>query len=659
MQITAEQLIREAKERELEVIAPPPKSKIFDQADLADFQLRKRKEFEDNIRKIRSNVSYWIKYADWEELQGEIDRARSVWERALDVDPQNMTFWIKYVEMEIKAKQINHARNIFDRAVTLMPRANQMWYKYVHMEEMLNQFGLCRQVFERWMQWNPEEQAWQSYINFETRCGELENARQIYAKFVVAHASSQNWIRYAKFELRNGNVAEARGVYERAVEYFGKEYTDAELILAFAQFEEKVKEIERARVILQYGKENLADENQRQKIANEYAVFQKKHGTKQEIKNAILDKRWAAYKAELGANPLNFETWFDYLLLTEANYGHEDTTELYEQAIANVPPGRSKESWSRYIYLWIYYAVFTEHDCKNAPRASQIYEKCLDVLNSRKICFSKLWIHYAKCLIRNGQLDKARKKLGYSIGLWPKPKTFREYIAIESELLEFDRCRKLYEKWLEVTPGMAIVWIKYYELEKLFGETDRARAILKAAVDFPGLNTPELVWKTWIDYETELGNLPSVRHIYEMLLERTNHPKVWISYSNFERKHGSVISTRKIFNKACQKFQQIASDALKDPSLAPEDFDSTEHSEERAQIFDEWLKWEQEVGDAAQIDRLQARMPNRVKKRRQLFSSDGAESGWEEYYEFIFPDDEAAKPNIKLLSMAKKWKSGS
>ena len=49
-------------------------------------------------------------------------------------------------------------------------------------------------------------------------------------------------------------------------------------------------------------------------------------------------------------------------------------------------------------------------------------------------------------------------------------------------------------------------------------------------------------------------------------------------------------------------------------------------------------------------------MPRRVKKRRQLTTDTGADAGWEEYWDYIFPEEEAAKPNIKLLEMAKKWK---
>ena len=33
-----------------------------------------------------------------------------------------------------------------------------------------------------------------------------------------------------------------------------------------------------------------------------------------------------------------------------------------------------------------------------------------------------------------------------------------------------------------------------------------------------------------------------------------------------------------------------------------------------------------------------------------------SDAGWEEYYDYIFPDDEANMPNFKLLQMARNWK---
>lgn len=131
IQITAEQLLREAKERDLEILPPPPKQKISDPAELADYQMRKRKTFEDNIRKNRTVMSNWIKYALWEESQKDIQRSRSVFERALDVDHRNITVWLKYAEMEMRNRQVNHARNLWDRAVSILPRVNQFWYVHI------------------------------------------------------------------------------------------------------------------------------------------------------------------------------------------------------------------------------------------------------------------------------------------------------------------------------------------------------------------------------------------------------------------------------------------------------------------------------------------------------------------------------------------------
>jgi len=49
---------------------------------------------------------------------------------------------------------------------------------------------------------------------------------------------------------------------------------------------------------------------------------------------------------------------------------------------------------------------------------------------------------------------------GTSIGKCPKDKLFRGYIELELQLREFDRCRKLYEKFLEFSPENCTTWMK-------------------------------------------------------------------------------------------------------------------------------------------------------------------------------------------------------
>lgn len=60
MQITAEQILREAKDLQ-EQDFKPPKQKITDQTELDEYRLRKRKEFEDLVRRVRWNSSIWVK----------------------------------------------------------------------------------------------------------------------------------------------------------------------------------------------------------------------------------------------------------------------------------------------------------------------------------------------------------------------------------------------------------------------------------------------------------------------------------------------------------------------------------------------------------------------------------------------------------------------
>ena len=38
--------------------------------------------------------------------------------------------------------------------------------------------------------------------------------------------------------------------------------------------------------------------------------------------------------------------------------------EVYERAIANIPPAEEKKLWRRYIYIWINYALYEELGAK-------------------------------------------------------------------------------------------------------------------------------------------------------------------------------------------------------------------------------------------------------------------------------------------------------
>lgn len=88
VQISAEQLLREAVDRQ-ETAIQKPTQRFADLEELKEYQGRKRREFEDYIRRNRVRLANWFQYAQWELEQKEFARARSVFERALDVHPNN------------------------------------------------------------------------------------------------------------------------------------------------------------------------------------------------------------------------------------------------------------------------------------------------------------------------------------------------------------------------------------------------------------------------------------------------------------------------------------------------------------------------------------------------------------------------------------------
>lgn len=45
------------------------------------------------------HMGNWMKYASWEASQKEWERARSVYERALDVDYKHQPIWLRYAEV--------------------------------------------------------------------------------------------------------------------------------------------------------------------------------------------------------------------------------------------------------------------------------------------------------------------------------------------------------------------------------------------------------------------------------------------------------------------------------------------------------------------------------------------------------------------------------
>lgn len=683
IQISAEQLLRESADRQ-EALTVDPVVQIHDAEEYQSYLRDRRKHFEDNIRYRREHIGNWVKYAKLEEEHKEYERARSVFERALEVEPRSAELWLRYSQFEMRNEFLNHARNILDRAVQLLPRTDFLWYKYVYMEELVRDIPKCRAVFERWMKWMPDDNAWTAYARFETRCGGgmgYERAEAVMRRYANAYPSAKSFTKFAKWaEYEAKNVDLARTIWEASLsELEPEESKQARVFSRFAAFEERQGEYDRSRVIYKHAivllrleeLDKLSAENhddydisswelqQRKELYKLYLTFEKKHGDRQGIERVLLTKQRREYIERVEQDPYDYDAWFEFAKLEEDNalleadknnnHSRGDPTaarEVYEKAVANTPPGNTgvKEHWKRYIYLWIYYATYEELTNNDLERASEIYQTCLDrVIPHKQFSFAKVWIYAAKLQIRRKNLTSARKILGKAIGMCHggKERIFKEYISIEMSLGEIDRCRALYNNYLKAMPQNCEAWNKYADLEKSLGESERCRAILSLAISQPNLDMPEVLWKSFIDFEIEDGEANHARRLYEQLLEKTSHVKVWISYAQFEAGEigAGMLKARTIFDKA---YNLLKEDGLK---------------EERVLLLDAWRGLEKQKGDTDNVLSVEKRLPRRVKRKRMRKDDDGNDLGWEEYFDYQFPDDDdQGASNLKILEMAAKWK---
>ncbi|KAK7060421.1 NineTeen Complex (NTC) component [Paramarasmius palmivorus] len=677
IQITAEQLLREAQERQ-EGSFRAPRQRVEDFEELHEYRGRKRKEFEERIRRTRGSIKEWLQYANWEASQNEFDRSRSVYERALEVDPRSIQLWHSYTEMELKSRNVQHARNLFDRAVTLLPRVDQLWYKYVYLEELLQNVPGARQVFERWMQWEPDDKAWQAYIKMEERYGELDRASAIYERWVAIRPEPRVWVKWGKFEEDRQKLDKAREVFQTALEFFGDDEQQIEkaqaVFSAFAKMETRLKEYERARVIYKFALERIP----RSKSASLYAAytkFEKQHGTRNTLESTVLGKRRIQYEEELSHDRRNYDVWFDYARLEEGalrDLKEEGATpeeeevavtrvrEVYEQAVAQVPPGNEKRHWRRYIFLWLDYALFEEIEAKDYDRTRQIYQTAVQLVPHKVFTFAKLWLMFAKFEIRRLNLAAARKILGASIGMCPKEKLFKGYIELEIDLREFDNARKLYQKYIEFDPSNSSAWIKFAELESQLQDFARTRAIFELGVSQSPLSMPELLWKAYIDFEVEEGERDAARALYERLIALSGHVKVWISYALFEAEPIPLPRSMREEEDEDEETEQrmVAGDigiARQVFDRAYKDLKGRGLKSERVALLEVWKSFEEENGTADDVAKVQGMMPI-VSKRRKVDQETGQTV---EDWDLVFADDEreANPTSFKFLQMAHAWKN--
>lgn len=663
--ISAENILQEVYKRR-KVVKPSTNVDILDLEELRELQRRKRTEYETYLKRNRLDIGQWIRYARFEVEQRDIRRARSIFERALLVDSSHVPLWIRYIDTEIKLKNINHARNLMNRVVSLLPRVDKFWYKYLVIEESLGNVEIARSLFTKWVSLEPGTNAWDSFIDFELRQENWENVRKVFAMYVLVHPQTSTWIRWVQFEIVHGDVITVRKVYSLALDtlvsmnekLFIPHDDLAGLIISFANWEATQQEYERCRELYRISIDKWP---QNQYLKEGLVEFEKRFGTSQSIEDTVLHKRRRRYESNLQENPNDYDTWWIYLDLIQENF-KSDLLTCLDKSVTNTQPEETMktQAWKSYIFLWMRYLIHVELNCANLDLCRQLYQRLIDLIPHKHFTFAKIWYMYSQFELRNGDLALARKILGRALGLCAKPKIFKLYIDMEIKLREFDRVRKLYEKFIEYDDSNVETWMAYADLEANLGDRDRAIGIYEISLhpDVACLTRDDKLqlMQKFIDYMILEEEFDMARDLYERYLMLAEFSlDIWVKYAfyasenptdnqvrelresadtgsnedeeaEFRVQHENRQLSRRIFERALDHFKRLGD------------------KENRIAILDEFKNYENIFGDDESQEKIEKRQPKLV--------------GSPDQEEYFFPDDEVKTevPNVsKLQALAKKW----
>lgn len=564
IQITAEQLIREAQEHREDKFEAT-RQQITDQDELMEYRKNKRTSFEAAIRRNRYNIGAWINYAKWEVSQKEFTRARSVFERALEVEPQNAAIWLRYADMETEQTFLNHARNLYERACGVLPRHDALWFKWAYLEEKIGNIPGARNVYERFMSWLPDVMAWETYINFEIRHQNLPGARAVFEKFIVCHNTVEAYLKYARFEAKHGQPARARVVYERAIVELEEDANDTRFFIAFAEFEEFQKEYERARMVYKQGLARVS-KIAAHELFTRYSQFEKQRGSTDSIEDVIAAKKRLEFEEALEKNPMDYDTWFDYIRLEE----HAASRAL-ELALEYVRAQQLLENKSSLLTTssTITNEIASEmHDLTDSIEIEQdqsdntMSEKEQKTASLPTVTFSAIPesvrdnIHsrvralYSRAVLNKPPSATIKQLWRRYIYLWLNYAVYEELVAKNT-----DKAHQVFQTCLEIIPHQNFTfskaWILAAELEIRRGNLSAARKLLGTSI---GKCPREKIFRAYISMERKLGHVERCSTLYHKMLETfSTSAEAWISLATFEMENGEPSRARGVYELALKQ----------------------------------------------------------------------------------------------------------
>ncbi|KAL6127504.1 hypothetical protein ACLB2K_070869 [Fragaria x ananassa] len=142
---------------------------------------------------------------------------------------------------------------------------------------------------------------------------------------------------------------------------------------------------------------------------------------------------------------------------------------------------------------------------RDLQRARRVYFHCLRRIPNDKF-FARIWLLAAKFEIRQLNLEDAREILDTAIcKVRGTEILLNEYIKMEQQLGNVDRCRNIYKKYINLSPQDCVAWIRFAKLEADQGYRGGLNSATQEEIRKHCIQRARMVFERAINYFTTLS----------------------------------------------------------------------------------------------------------------------------------------------------------
>jgi pre-mRNA-splicing factor SYF1 len=326
----------------------------------------------------------WLSFAQFWEENDELDNARKVFEKAVQVNFKKLEHlahvWCCYVEMELRHHNFQRARELIQRATTIPPNPRAI----------PKDAPTTKRIFK-------SVRLWSLYADLEESLGTFLSTKAVYEKIIdLRIATPQIILNYAQFLEEHNYFEESFKAYEKGVAAFRFPHALEIWVVYLQKFQRRYggEKLERLRDLFEQAIED-APAKEATMLYLMYAQTEEKYGLARRAMQ-IYDR--AVRHVHEDDKPFMFNV---YIARATEFFGVTRTREIFEKAIQILPEKYVKEYCLRYANL--------ERKLGEIDRARAIYIHCAQFCDPR--VDTKFWDIWKEFEIQHGNVETFKEML--------------------------------------------------------------------------------------------------------------------------------------------------------------------------------------------------------------------------------------------------------